>query len=196
MELLGQVAAVSAVTFVWAQFAQDTILIATASQGKDQLMQPGPFVNGVLLPNQTTQNRLFALYTGCLVVCGLLNSLSQRALSWLTVLCAWCESSPTTGGWAPRAQLCVTHHDAKHPLTQDRASPLLQVLPLRHHYVHHHRAGLGAHPPVGEVGVHSLVARRRVFLPRITLHASLLRHPGAPPAGSCTAALRTDDVLY
>ena len=40
-------------------------------------------------PNQLTQDRLFALYTGALVTSGIANSISARFLEWMTVFCAW-----------------------------------------------------------------------------------------------------------
>ena len=85
MELLGQIASVAAVAFVWAQFAQVVIMLATANSPDGQDMVPG----SVDEPNVTTQNRLFGLYVGVLLSSGVLNSMGVRILDWMTVLCAW-----------------------------------------------------------------------------------------------------------
>ena len=85
MELLGQIASVSAVAFVWAAFAQEVIILATTRLPEGQQMVPGT----VDQPNQLTQDRLFALYTGALFTSGIVNSINARVLDWMTVLCAW-----------------------------------------------------------------------------------------------------------
>ena len=85
MELLGQIASVSAVAFVWAVFAQEVIILATANSPDGQQMVPGT----IDAPNQVTQNRLFALYSGALVSSGIANSINTKFLDWMTVLCAW-----------------------------------------------------------------------------------------------------------
>ena len=85
MELLGQLASVSAVAFVWAIFAQECIILGTTRSPDGQQMVPGT----VDEPNQLTQDRLFALYTGALFTSGIANSISTKFLDWMTVLCAW-----------------------------------------------------------------------------------------------------------
>ena len=117
MELLGQIASVSAVAFVWAIFAQarpasagcgfysrrqrqrPRVLCKPDAHAAAQEViilattrAPGgqQMVPGTVdEPNQLTQDRLFGLYTGALLTSGIANSISARFLDWMTVLCAW-----------------------------------------------------------------------------------------------------------
>jgi amino acid transporter len=89
MELLGQIASVSAVAFVWAVFVQEVILLATSNDPHGQSMIPSVVSSSKVDIHIKTQEQLFGLYSGVLLASGILNSIHSRVLEYLAVLCAW-----------------------------------------------------------------------------------------------------------
>ena len=89
MEILGQIASVAAVAFVWAEFVQEVILLATANRPGGQVMVPSVVTSTKVEINIKTQEYLFGLYSGVLFASGVLNSISPRILEMMSVICAW-----------------------------------------------------------------------------------------------------------